>query len=92
MADCRPIDGCDPTLLIRVVMDDPFGGEFIRAALLIGVVHIEGQNHALAQLDLLTIQIFDRAGAGEPESVEVIQVLKISVNFRSRHHFTTGSY
>jgi hypothetical protein len=44
MTDRSPVDGRHPTVLIWGVMYHPFDAQFVRLALLVCVITVEGEN------------------------------------------------
>src|SRR5712691_3919561 len=85
MAQGGPIDGCDPTAFLLIEVNDALRAEFVRPALLIGVIHVKRQDQIFPQLDALLSKVLLGARAGQSKPVEVVQVLKVGINFGGSH-------
>src|SRR5262245_36112758 len=69
VTDGGSIDRCDPDGLPLVAMDDALRTEFVGFALIVSIIHVEGDDQSLVQFDALTHQVFLRAGAGQSQPV-----------------------
>lgn len=75
-----PINGGHPTLFRLVVMHHGVCQELIRLPFVIGVIAVQREGRAFAQLDPLALEITPRASAGQAQAVVIIQVLKIGID------------
>jgi hypothetical protein len=57
MTDSRPVDGRHPTVPDWIVVHYPFHAQFVRLALIVGVVTVEGEGQAIVQLEPVLRQI-----------------------------------
>src|SRR6266446_6785817 len=87
MTDCGPIDCCNPTLPIFIIVNNTFRAQFIRLTVIVRVISVEGEDQSLLQLDTLTPQVLARAGTSQPQPVAVIEILEIGINPGKGHTF-----
>ena len=57
MTDRGPVDGCHPTVPGWVVMHHPFHAQFVRLAMIVGIVTVESEDSAFVQLEPVLPQI-----------------------------------
>jgi hypothetical protein len=91
MPNRLPIDGRDPTILGGVEMHHPVRQEFVRLAVVRGVIGVEREGHPLAKLERLSFQVPTRAGAGQAQTVFIVEVLEVSVHVRVSHEVTPSA-
>src|ERR1700730_11166895 len=88
MSNCLPIDGRHPTILRVIEMYHPVRQEFVRLAIVCGIIGVQSQGHPLAKLERLSFQVLTRSGAGQAQAVFIVEVLEIGVNTWVRHDVT----
>src|SRR5690349_4104931 len=87
MTERIPVDGRNPASLILIVMHDTFRPQLIRAAAIVRIVRIEGQDETFSQSNFLEFQITMRADASQAQPVRIVQVLEIGVDSGGSHGF-----
>ena len=85
MIDRGPIDGRYPAVFCFRKRYDAIDQQFIELALRIHIIRVQGQEQALAQLDLLLRQILHGADAIQPNAALRVGVVEVRVDSWLRH-------
>lgn len=83
MADGRPVDDSDPIGSIGVVMDERIGLQLTTAAFVVLIIGVKREPQALTQFDPLPLQVVEGSLARQPQTVGVVEVLEVGINFRA---------